>query len=416
MSEHPQAVKEEPTVDKLSHKTIEKILDLYKTDYFPHAFRLTQEGFRRSLKKYAHIDVTKKQLNEILSQNLFYVSHKIGRRRFATLHFISQGNYLDGIADVVYMNFPKSQKIYTFLLVIDCNSRYVWGRLIKKASPVELKKAFRYLLRYEDLPPFPLLRHDNDPSFKKIKPFFKKLHILSTIKRGPHYLTLFEPAAKMIKSTMLKGFEIRSGFQYTNKNVQERLKNAIYGYNHTTLSKYNFKPAEKKTPLHDAELRALYHPHQDDLPPFGAFLSQELKLQTKLQQPNPNDLKEGDGHYRVNDLVMIRLRRSSLKENFYSVQRNEVVRIDKIITNRGSKYLYVLKTLQNTPVAGVYYAAELKRAPSRKFLKVEKIVGRKTIQGKKMLLVHYKNLDESFNQWIPAYNKPSRVVSKAVKK
>jgi hypothetical protein len=70
--------------------------------------------------------------------------------------------------------------------------------------------------------------------------------------------------------------------------------------------------------------------------------------------------------------------------------------------------LYKLKDLLNDEVPGFYYEAQLTKAPDpnykKDFFEVEKVLGTKTIKGKKFYLVKYLYYPPKFNQYVPEEN------------
>ena len=57
-------------------------------------------------------------------------------------------------------------------------------------------------------------------------------------------------------------------------------------------------------------------------------------------------------------------------------------------------------------VDGVFYADELSpyTETEETTYKVEKVLGKKTVKGKKFVLVKYKGWPDKFNEWLPAEN------------
>ena len=70
--------------------------------------------------------------------------------------------------------------------------------------------------------------------------------------------------------------------------------------------------------------------------------------------------------------------------------------------------LYSLIDLMKDKVPGHYYFEQLKKAPIPNFKKdfflVEKILGSKTVRGKKYILVKFLYYPSKFNQYIPEKN------------
>ena len=60
----------------------------------------------------------------------------------------------------------------------------------------------------------------------------------------------------------------------------------------------------------------------------------------------------------------------------------------------------MLHDLNNQLIKGSFYDEELKKTSIPDYVRIEKVVGRKTVKGVKWIRVRYKGYDNSFNQWI----------------
>lgn len=69
--------------------------------------------------------------------------------------------------------------------------------------------------------------------------------------------------------------------------------------------------------------------------------------------------------------------------------------------------MFKLVDLQNDEVSGNFYREQLTKSPppeEKEYFFVEKILGRKTIKGKKYILVKYLYYPNKFNRYIPEEN------------
>ena len=75
-----------------------------------------------------------------------------------------------------------------------------------------------------------------------------------------------------------------------------------------------------------------------------------------------------------------------------------------LITHRPK--VYKLQDLKGEDSTGIYYEDELSPydETDKTTYKVEKVLGKKTVKGKKFVLVKYKGWPEKFNEWLPAEN------------
>ena len=65
--------------------------------------------------------------------------------------------------------------------------------------------------------------------------------------------------------------------------------------------------------------------------------------------------------------------------------------------------MYKLEDLKQEDLNGIFYDSELSAYnPSEETqYKIEKVLGKKTLKGKKYMLVKYKGWPDKFNEWIP---------------
>jgi len=66
--------------------------------------------------------------------------------------------------------------------------------------------------------------------------------------------------------------------------------------------------------------------------------------------------------------------------------------------------MYKLVDLQNDSVAGNFYREQLTKSPppeDQEYFLIEKVLGKKTIKGKKHLLVKFLYYPNKFNRYIP---------------
>ena len=67
-------------------------------------------------------------------------------------------------------------------------------------------------------------------------------------------------------------------------------------------------------------------------------------------------------------------------------------------------FVYKLEDLLSEDVDGYFYEQELSPVPNPDDIeyKIEKVIRRKTVKGKRMALVKWKGYPDKFNEWIPA--------------
>lgn len=140
---------------------VSKVLKSYFNPSFPGSFSAINK-FRAGLKEKLDIDLSYREVRNILKRNLWYQTSVVKVKRFPTRKVYSQGVGLEGIVDAAYLYLPvsggKIEKRWAFLVCLDLHSRYVYTQALKKVNPQELKLAFGKLFRIQNMPRFPVLR------------------------------------------------------------------------------------------------------------------------------------------------------------------------------------------------------------------------------------------------------------------
>jgi len=76
----------------------------------------------------------------------------------------------------------------------------------------------------------------------------------------------------------------------------------------------------------------------------------------------------------------------------------------------GIPVVYKLEDVKGEDLNGIFYEDELSpySETEESTYKVEKVLSKKTIKGKKFVLVKYKGWPDKFNEWLPAENVTSK--------
>ena len=167
----------------LSDSTISKVLNAYFDIQFPGSYGVL-DRFRASLKKYANINVTNEDLRQIFLKNLHYVRHVLPNKKFRKRHWVSVGVGIEGLTDIVYLRLKfknKTPVTYTFLLVMDAASRFLYTHMVKPpVNPSHVRAAFNHFFNDQLMPCFGILRFDRDSSIQALEThsqFFSKKEI-----------------------------------------------------------------------------------------------------------------------------------------------------------------------------------------------------------------------------------------------
>jgi hypothetical protein len=121
---------------------------------------------------------------------------------------------------------------------------------------------------------------------------------------------------------------------------------------------------------------------------FGAYLTE----------------KYGTPEYKVGHTVRISKYKSVFDKGYLPNFTQEFFKIKEVKIGRPT--VYALADLKCDSVQGIFYDEELSAYNETKetTYKVEKILGRKTVKGKKFLLTKYKGWPDKVNERLPAEN------------
>ena len=104
--------------------------------------------------------------------------------------------------------------------------------------------------------------------------------------------------------------------------------------------------------------------------------------------------------FKIGDTVRISKYKSIFTKGYEANFTEELFKITKVI--RGDPTVYEIEDLEGEPIVGKFYEEELSSVDKKdNVYKVEKILKRKTVKGKKMVLVKWLGCDSNHNSWIP---------------
>ena len=80
----------------------------------------------------------------------------------------------------------------------------------------------------------------------------------------------------------------------------------------------------------------------------------------------------------------------------------------------GRPTVYTLEDLKEEDLKGIFYEDELSpyNETEQSTYKVEKVLGKETVKGKKIVLVKYKGWTGKFNCWLPAGDVSQNIANK----
>ena len=335
----------------------------------PAGFSSVQKLFKAAKKILPSI--TLKQVKHWLKHQNTYTRHHRVRRRFPRRKTLS-----GGIDDVWQMDLCDLSKLsrfnsgYRFLLtVIDVFSRYAFVRPLKNKSGLEVAKAIESIFETEQRKPSKI-GFDQGREFynTSVKALLDKYNIKLYSVYSDTKMALVERFNRTLKSRMWKYFT-----RHNTEKYLDILQDLVTAYNH---SKHRII----------------------GMPPVKVNKSNEISLWKKLYQ---NDfLKSVKYKFNVGDIVRI----SKIKKTFEKGYMPNFTYESFIVYQRHATnpVTYKLMDLQNEELKGSFYEYELLPVGRPKLditAHIDILKTKKQNQETKYL-IHYKEWDSKFDQWI----------------
>lgn len=296
-------------------------------------------------------------------QSLINELHKSVRRNFKRRRVIMKG--IDDLwqADLVEMiPYANVNSGYRYLLVvIDTFSKYAWVKPCKTKNAQDITNAFKSILNIGRIPKN--LQTDNGNEF-----YNKNFKILTDKFNINHYSTfsvmkasIVERLNRTLKHKMWKLFSLQGNYKW-----EKILPKIVEEYNNTKHSKIKMAPIQVNKTNEGILLNTIYN---------------NIKI-------------AGIGKLNVGDLVRISKHKGQFEKGYTPNWSTEVFQISKKqITN---PVTYILKDLQNQPIAGGFYEYELQKTKVSDVYLVEKVLKRKGNRA----FVKWLGISSDQNSWI----------------
>lgn len=269
-------------------------------------------------------------------------------------------------ADIVDMQaLEKQNQGYKYILtVIDIFSRHAWAIPQKTKSAKETSESFEKIIKQTKALPYALWV-DKGKEFlnKDVKKVMKDVIIYSTF--GEAKAAYVERFNRTLKGIMYKQFTVQQNRQWI-----DILNDIVNKYNNTKHSSTGYKPIEVYT-------------GQADIP---------IEI-----EPLPTIKPK----FQVGDRVRISYKRREVFDKSYFPNWTwEIFTVEKVINS--NPWTYKIKDYKNEIIEGSYYESELQKTKQKKdtYL-VESILKKKTVKGKKMVLIKWLGYPESASTWEP---------------
>jgi hypothetical protein len=319
-------------------------------------------------------DVSREDLKKWLQEQYVYSLHKPYKKPTLYRKTIVSGVDDQWQADLVEMReFSDSNDGYNYLLcAVDCYSKFAWCEPLKTKTGAEVKAAFERIFNRGRVPT--KLQFDEGKEFynRHMESLLKGIEFFST--HAGQKASIVERFNRTLKSRMWKYFTSKETRKWT-----DIVQNMVDDYNNTYHRTIKMSPVEASR--HENSLTVWKNI-------YGAYLTE----------------KYGTPKYKVGQTVRISKYKSVFDKGYLPNFTEEFFKIKEVKIGRPTVYL--LEDLKGDSVQGIFYEEELSayNETEETAYKVEKILGRKTVKGKKFVLVKYKGWPDKFNEWLPAEN------------
>jgi hypothetical protein len=321
-----------------------------------------------------HKGYTLKQVRQWLSSQDAYTLHRPARRNYQHARIIVSGIDDQWELDLFDMaTIAKHNDGVRFgLLVIDVFSKYLWIKPVKSKKPAEVAIAFSQILSEGRKPR--VVRSDLGKEFtgRPFEDVLKENHIKHFYAYSNKKAAVAERCIKTIKLKIYKYVTAKQKYRYVDV-----LPDIVQSYNDAIHSSIGTTPASVKKV------------NEDDV------RDATRRLRRKIRKRKYK--------FDVGDTVKIFSAHGTFTREYDERWSNEIFKIETRYNESGVPQ-YRLKDWADEDVTGAFYEEELQKVLVDDTIKyrIDKILRRRTREGKKEVFVKWYGWPDKFNSWLPA--------------
>jgi hypothetical protein len=362
----------------MSKQSIDTLIETVYTAPAGGANFTSSEKIKREIKRRFNLDVTETVIQAWLDRNLTYALHRRALQTFERNPIMT--TYLDDQWQIDLMFLPDLNLEYNATLVcIDLASRFVWAEPVKTKSGSNVTEAMQKIFK-RAAPRKPVrMQADKGTEFynKSFLAMLKKEGIAEFFSsHSDHKAAIVERVIRTLKEKIYR--KIDSSSQYQD-NWPVLLQQAVEAYNNTYHDSIQMRPVDVTTSNVGSVLWNLY----------GKYWYKDRKWKTPK--------------FEVGDYVRISTSRHAFQKGYKGKWQEEVFKVRKI------KYglphnVYLLEEWDGEPIQGIFYPYELAKVyeAEDQLFRVERILKKRTKDGKKEVLVRWSGWSEKYDSWEPA--------------
>jgi hypothetical protein len=268
--------------------------------------------------------------------------------------------------------YSKENSGYNYLLtVIDCFSKYAWGKPIKNKSADEIIKSFDEI--FKERKPVKL-QTDKGKEFKnkKFQSFLKEHNVIWFSTDSEFKASIVERFNRTLKTKMWKYFT-----QVGNRKWIDIVDDLVYNYNHTYHTSIKMTPVE------------------------GSKKENETQVYKNLY--SKVDKTKSVSKFKVGDKVRISKYKSVFDKGYLPNWTTELFTVSKVLNT--DPITYKIKDENEEEIKGIFYEQELVKFDKQdQDFEVEKILKTRTRNKKKEYFVKWVGYPNDMNSWIPEEN------------
>ena len=327
----------------------------------------------RAVKEKGKNKISRKQVQDWLSQQDVYTLHKPARRHYKRSRVIVPGIDAQFQADLVdVQNLSRYNKGYKYLLsCIDIFSKYAWVVPLKTKQGQELVKAFQMILSSGRKPN--KLQTDQGTEFlnRVLQKFLRDNNIdFFTVNSGLK-ASVVERFNRTFKNKMYKYFTAKNTLTYINV-----LPQLVSSYNNTYHRSIKMKPSEV-TKANETKV-------------WDTLYGNDVEKRVRFK-------------FQVGDRVRISKVKRMFEKSYLPNFTEEMFTVYKRMARQVP--VYKLKDDAGEILDGTFYEPELQKIiKNDDVYRVEKILRKRKRKGIVEYFVKWKGYPDKFNSWIAESN------------
>ena len=300
--------------------------------------------------------------------------HKPVRKKFKRRRVYVKGVDAIWAADLVDMRaFSKFNQGYKYILmIIDVFSKFGWAIPLKNKSAEEVTKAFADLWKKQKPPEKLWVDKATEFFNRSMKALREKYNVQIYTTENEEKSSVVERWNRTIKRIMWKYFTANNTNAYSNV-----LNDIIHKYNNTYHRSIKCTPTEAREPSNHKRV-------------YEALFGEDYKAAAAVKQRPPK--------FEIGDKVRIYRKKGTFEKGFTPNWTEEVFTISNVKSTR--PVTYSLIDARGEDIKGSFYENELQKT-KQEIYRIEKVIGKRTKNGKQEVRVKWKGYSNAFNQWIP---------------